>query len=146
MNLIESQDALIIIFEQMEDFFKPLEEHAEVPMTDALQGIIVKMMVEVLEIFAIMMAEINQGQSGESIPDGMSSVVDRSSGTSRERFFEEHLQTGRSSLAFQCWRSTGRERGPWRWSGDHSGSSIDIRRLFVARVRSFVSGLISPYK
>ena len=89
VDVIESQDTLIIIFEQIGDFFKPLEEHAEVPMTEALQDIIVKVMVEVLEIFAIMTAEINQGQSGESIPDDMSSVVDSGSGTSRERFFEE---------------------------------------------------------
>ena len=37
-----------------------------------------------------------------------------------------------------CWRSTGRERGPWRWSGDVLGSGVNICRFFVARVCSFV--------
>ena len=45
-----------------------------------------------------------------------------------------------------CWRSTSRERGPWRWSKDVLGSGVNNCRLFVARVRLFCFGLISPYK
>jgi hypothetical protein len=62
-----SLDALVIIFERIESFFRWLEEYAEVPMTEAMKEIMVKIMVEVLEIFAIMTNEIRQGQASESI-------------------------------------------------------------------------------
>ena len=68
-GVIASHDALAIIFEQIENFFKRLEEHAEVPMTEAMKGIMVKIMVEVLEIFAIMTKELRQGRASESIPN-----------------------------------------------------------------------------
>ena len=74
-----SQDALNVIFEQIENFFKRLEEYAQVPTTETMQDIIVRIMAEVLEIFAIMTAEINEGQSGESDPDDMSPIADRGS-------------------------------------------------------------------
>ena len=38
-------------------------------MAEAMSDIVVKIMVEVLEIFAIMTEELKQGQSRESIPD-----------------------------------------------------------------------------
>ena len=67
-GVIASHGALVIIFRQIESFFKRLEEHAGVPMTEAMMGIMVKIMVEVLDIFAIMTKEIKQGRASESFP------------------------------------------------------------------------------
>ena len=58
-----SQDALIDLFERMENFFKRLESHTAVPPTDAMTDIIVKIMIEVLNIFAIATKEIRQGRA-----------------------------------------------------------------------------------
>ena len=38
-------------------------------MTDAMKDIMIKIMVEVLEVFAIMTKEIKQSRASESIPD-----------------------------------------------------------------------------
>ena len=64
-GVIASRDTLVIIFDQIKSFFKRLEEHAEVPMTEAMMGIMVKIMVEVLEVFAIMTTEMRQGRASE---------------------------------------------------------------------------------
>ena len=56
-----AQDALIDIFERIENFFKRLETYTEVRPSDALTDIIVKIMVEVLNIFAIATKEVKQG-------------------------------------------------------------------------------------
>jgi hypothetical protein len=50
-----------------------------VPTTDAMKDIIVKIMVEVLGIFAIMTKEMKQGRTSESIADAMFSTADRDS-------------------------------------------------------------------
>ena len=88
-GVIASQDSLIIIFERIENFFKRLEQYAEVPMTDAMKDIMVKIMVEVLEIFAIMTKEITQGRASESIPDDMFLVADRDSERHLKKFFKK---------------------------------------------------------
>ena len=62
-DLSESQDALVDIFERIENFFKRLETYVEVPPTTAMTDIIVKIMVEVLNIFAISAKEIKQGRA-----------------------------------------------------------------------------------
>ena len=66
-DTITGRDELIAIFEQIENFFKRLEEHADVPMTEAVKDITVKIMVELLETFAIITKEIKQGRSSESM-------------------------------------------------------------------------------
>ncbi|KAH9175546.1 hypothetical protein EDB89DRAFT_1903675 [Lactarius sanguifluus] len=58
-----SQEALADLFERIENFFKRLESYTEVPPTDAMTDIIVKIMVEVLNIFAIATKEMKQGQA-----------------------------------------------------------------------------------
>ena len=83
-DVIASHDALIVIFEQIENFFKPLQEYAAVPMTEAISEVMVKIIAEVLEICAIMTEEIKQGQSREQ-SDDMFSIVD----TSSETYFGE---------------------------------------------------------
>ena len=62
-DVSESQDVLIDIFERIENFFKRLETYIEVPPTAAMTDIIVKITVEVLNIFAISTEEIKQGRT-----------------------------------------------------------------------------------
>ena len=58
-----SQDALVDLFERIENFFKRLESYTTVPPTDAMTDIIVKIMIEVLNIFAIATKEMRQGRA-----------------------------------------------------------------------------------
>ena len=60
-----SEEALVDLFERIENFFKRLESYTEVPPTNAMTDIIVKIMVEVLNIFAIATKEIKQGRASE---------------------------------------------------------------------------------
>ena len=83
-NPIASQDALIDIFERIENFFRRLEEYAEAPTTDAMKDIMVKIMVEVLGLFAIVMKEIKQGRASECTSGAMFPIADRDS--------EKHLK------------------------------------------------------
>ena len=62
-----SQDALSDIFERIENFFKRLETYTSVPPTDAMTDIIVKIMIEVLNIFAIATKEMGQGRASALI-------------------------------------------------------------------------------
>ena len=62
-----SQDALIDLFERIENFFKRLESYTSVPPTDAMTDIIVKIMIEVLNIFAIATKEMRQGRASASL-------------------------------------------------------------------------------
>ena len=88
-EVIASQDALIIIFEKIENLFKPLEEYAKVPTTEAVKDIVVKIMVKLLEIFAIMTNKINRGRASESVPDYMFPVVDRGPEMSHKSCFKK---------------------------------------------------------
>jgi hypothetical protein len=58
-----SEEALADLFERIENFFKRLESYMEVPPTDAMTDIIVKIMVEVLNILAIATREMKQGRA-----------------------------------------------------------------------------------
>ena len=60
-----AQEALIDIFERIENFFKRLEAYTEVKPSEAMTDIIVKIMVEVLNVFAIATKEIKQGRTSE---------------------------------------------------------------------------------
>ena len=59
------QDVLIDIFERIENFFKRLETYTEVRPSAAMTDIIVKIMVEVLNILGIATKEIKQGRTSE---------------------------------------------------------------------------------
>ena len=63
-----SQEALADLFERIEYFFKRLESYTEVPPTNAMTDVIVKIMVEVLNIFAIATKEMKQGRASELLP------------------------------------------------------------------------------
>ena len=58
-----SEEALADLFERIENFFKRLECYTGVPPTNAMTDIIVKIMVEVLNIFAIATKEMKQGRA-----------------------------------------------------------------------------------
>jgi hypothetical protein len=60
-----AQEALVDIFERIENFFKRLEIYTEVPPTVAMTDVIVRIMVEVLDILAIATKEIRQGRTSE---------------------------------------------------------------------------------
>ncbi|KAH9022679.1 hypothetical protein EDB85DRAFT_367358 [Lactarius pseudohatsudake] len=78
-DVAASQDALIDIFERIESFFRRLEEYSEVPTTEAMKDVIVKIMVEVLGIFGVVTKEMKQGRTSESIWDDALPVADRDS-------------------------------------------------------------------
>ncbi|KAH9014098.1 hypothetical protein EDB84DRAFT_1680234 [Lactarius hengduanensis] len=58
-----SQDDLVDLFGRIENFFIRLESYTTVRPTDAMTDIIVKIMVEVLNIFAIATKEMRQGRA-----------------------------------------------------------------------------------
>jgi hypothetical protein len=62
-----SQDALADLFGSIEIFFRRLESYTTVPSTDAMTDIIVKIMIEVLDIFAIATKEMRQGRASGSL-------------------------------------------------------------------------------
>jgi len=63
-----SYDALIDLLETIEDFMGRLEINIDLPVMPAMQRIIVKIMVELLSIFAIATKQIKQSRPGECIP------------------------------------------------------------------------------
>ncbi len=67
---------LIDIFDRIEGFFRRLETYTKVPTTEATRNIIVKIMVEVLGIFAIVTKEIKQNTASELTPDDTFPVAD----------------------------------------------------------------------
>jgi hypothetical protein len=64
---------LIDLFERIENFFKRVETYTSVPPTDAMTDIIVKIMIEVLNIFAIATNEMRQGRASALL----SAILDR---------------------------------------------------------------------
>jgi hypothetical protein len=82
-------DTLMEILERIESFFKRVEEYADVPKTtDTMKQVIVKIMVEVLGIFAILTKEIKKGRASESTTDRTSSIADRDTVI----FLKKHLK------------------------------------------------------
>ncbi|KAI0293184.1 hypothetical protein B0F90DRAFT_1764101, partial [Multifurca ochricompacta] len=63
-----SQDALIEIFERIENFFKRVEAYSQVPPTAAMTEVIVKIVVEVLSILALATKEVKQGRTSVFAP------------------------------------------------------------------------------
>ncbi|KAH8979084.1 hypothetical protein EDB92DRAFT_1981522 [Lactarius akahatsu] len=57
------QDALIDLFERIENFFKRLESYTAVRPTDIMMDMIIKIMIEVLNIFAIATKEMKQSRA-----------------------------------------------------------------------------------
>ncbi|KAH9165582.1 hypothetical protein EDB89DRAFT_1891951 [Lactarius sanguifluus] len=57
------QDALIDLFERIENFFKRLESYTSVRPTDIMTDMTIKIMIEVLNIFAIATKEMRQSRA-----------------------------------------------------------------------------------
>jgi hypothetical protein len=64
-DVTAAQEALIDIFERIENFFKRLETYTSVRPNAAMTDIIVKIMVEVLNILGFATKEIKQGRTSE---------------------------------------------------------------------------------
>jgi hypothetical protein len=64
-NVNAAQEALIDIFERIENLFKRLETYAEVPPMAAVIDVIMKKTAEVLNVFAIAAKEIRRGRTSE---------------------------------------------------------------------------------
>ena len=62
-----SQDALVNIFERIENFFRRLETYVQVPPTPEMTDMIVKIMTEVLSILAIATREFGQSRASKLI-------------------------------------------------------------------------------
>ena len=76
-DVVASRDVIADIFERIESFFRRLETYTEVPTTEAMRDTIVKIMVEVLGIFAIVTKEIKQGRASEPTHDDLFPPADR---------------------------------------------------------------------
>ena len=66
-----SKDALMDIFERIENVFRRLETYTERPPTKEMTDIIIKVMVEVLLILAIVTKEVKRGKLSELILDDL---------------------------------------------------------------------------
>jgi hypothetical protein len=64
-DVAASQETLIEVFERVENFIRRLKTYVNVPHTEAMTDIIVKIMVEVLSILAIATKEIERGKASE---------------------------------------------------------------------------------
>jgi hypothetical protein len=62
-----SDDTLIGIFARIESFFERLETYTEVPPTSAMKELIVRIMVQVLEVLGVATKRIKQSPSSESV-------------------------------------------------------------------------------
>jgi hypothetical protein len=67
MDVEASQDVLIDVFERLENFFRRLESYTDVPPTPAMTDMMVKIMVEVLDIFGTATKEMKESRTSEVI-------------------------------------------------------------------------------
>ena len=67
MDVEASQDVLIDVFERIENFFRRLEMYTDVPPTPAMTDMMVKIMVEVLDILGIATKEMKESRASEVI-------------------------------------------------------------------------------
>ena len=63
-NVSKDYDALVEIFERSERYLRRLQVFTTI--NSALEGILVEIMVELLEVFALTTQQINQGRLSES--------------------------------------------------------------------------------
>ena len=67
MDVEASQDILIDIFERIENFFRRLEVYTSVAPTPAMTNMMVKIIVEVLDILGTATKEMKQSRASEPI-------------------------------------------------------------------------------
>jgi hypothetical protein len=67
-DTIASYDPLVDLLESIENFLIRLDIYTRIPPTPAMDGIMVKIMVELLSILALATRGLKRGRSSESIP------------------------------------------------------------------------------
>jgi hypothetical protein len=66
---MDSYDALVNLLESFENFLNRLEIYTKVPTTDAMTGIIIKILAELLSTLALATKQVRQGRPSESVFD-----------------------------------------------------------------------------
>jgi hypothetical protein len=64
-DVSESYDALVDLFESIENFLRRLEIYTKIPLTEAMTDIVIKIMVEVLSTLALATKQVNTGRLSE---------------------------------------------------------------------------------
>jgi len=66
-----SYDELADLLESIEHLLKPLDIYARIPLTPAMDGIVVKIVVELLSTLALTTKELKQGRPSVSVLFGL---------------------------------------------------------------------------
>ena len=61
-----SYDALVDLFESIENFLSRLDIYTKIPLTEAMTDIIIKIIVEVLTTLALATKQVKQGRLSQS--------------------------------------------------------------------------------
>ena len=64
---IDSYNALVDLLESIEHFLSRLSIYTEIPPTDAMNEVVVKILVELLSILALATKQIKEGKPSESV-------------------------------------------------------------------------------
>ena len=64
----ESYEAIVDIFECIENFLRRLTVYTDIPLTLAMIEMVVKIMVELLSVLALATKQINRGRFSTSVP------------------------------------------------------------------------------
>ena len=64
---IDSYNALVDLLESIEHFLSRLGIYTEIPPTDAMNEVVVKILVELLSILALATKQIKEGKPSESV-------------------------------------------------------------------------------
>ena len=62
-----SYEALVDIFECVENFLRRLSIYTEIPLTPAMTEMVIKIMVELLSVLALATKQINRGRFSRSV-------------------------------------------------------------------------------
>ena len=82
-----SYDALVDIFECLDNFLRRLLIYTKVGPTPALTTVVVNIMVELLSVFALATAQIRQGRFSKSSLDGNLPYLKASQRNGRRRYW-----------------------------------------------------------
>ena len=66
-GVVDSYDALVDLLEAIEHFLKRIDIYTEIPLTPAMDELVVKILVELLSTLGSATKNLNQGRSGESV-------------------------------------------------------------------------------
>ena len=66
-DVSKSYDALLDLFESIENFLSRLDIYTKIPLTTAMKDVIVKILAEVLSTLALATKQVKQGRLSESL-------------------------------------------------------------------------------